>query len=282
MHLITQWRYVAFLVTLLVSSPVAAVYITAMDQAAWHFKKTKTSCQIEHKIDEVALARFSSHFGGTLLLELDWLNKSPQGGPATLSIIPAPWQNLDAHILGQGVWQQQSVRFSESSSPALEALASGHWLSINEPGRKQGFVLTSIHFQQPYNAFRLCRGDTGVEQTLDGQQLTLHFPVGAHRLSRAQIRQLTILSQKISGNSQVSGLLIESFTDNSGTPQINLRLSRERGEQVVEQLRRTLLQLPMDMNAHGQAFPLNDNSTPAARYQNRRVTITLLKVEQAS
>ena len=282
MRLFTQWRYAVFIVAWLVGTPVAADYITAMDQAKWRFQKAQAFCQLEHRVADVALARFSSKAGGRLQLDLDWLNKSPQGGPATISAIPAPWQSFVAQPLGQSVWQQQRLDFSDASSHALEALVAGRWLSINEPGRKQGFVLPSIHFQQAYNAFRLCRGDGGIEQNLNGQQLTLHFQAGARQLTSSQVRQLTTLAQKISVNSQVSGLLIESFTDNSGTPSLNLRLSRERGEQVIEQLRRTLLMLPMDMKAHGQAFPMNDNSTPAGRYQNRRVTITLLQVKQAS
>lgn len=283
MHLITKWRISVSFLTLLISAPVFADYITEMDQAAWHFKKTSASCQIEHKITDVALARFSSKAGGPLVFELNWLTPSPQGGQVTLTAIGPPWQHLDTQTLGRSTWQQQSLRFTHPASLALEALVAGRWLNITESARPHSFILSNIYFQDAYNAFRLCRGNSGgVEQTLDGQQLTLHFQASTQRLTEAQTAQLTTLAQRMSTSPSVSGLLIESFTDNSGSAALNLRLSRERGELVIEQLRRHLLLLPMDLKAHGQAFPLNDNRTPAERYQNRRVTITLLQVEQAS
>ncbi|OXS13748.1 hypothetical protein CGX12_18065 [Zobellella denitrificans] len=80
----------------------------------------------------------------------------------------------------------------------------------------------------------------------------------------------------------VRGILVESFTDSSGHPELNLRLSRERGEQVAELLRRQLPALAVEVRAYGAASPLATNDTPAGRYQNRRVVIRIIKEEEAS
>ena len=269
------------IVILFASHQVCASTMTAIDAAQWQFHQERQLCVLEHNVAEQAMMRFSSLPQGSLSLALQWLSTGPQGGHAVLSSRGAPWRNAEPTPLGQGHWQQQELRLNGSAEAALNALTSGLWLEVSELGSGRQWVLPSVHFQQPYQDFRLCRGEAGMERSADGTQLTLHFPSGAKQLSNSQMQQLSQLAQQVKHNPQISRLQIDAFTDNSGSPELNLRLSRMRALQVVEQLRRTLSVLPMDMHAHGQASPLSDNATPAGRYQNRRVTITLLPVETA-
>ncbi|MDX1266762.1 MAG: OmpA family protein [Oceanisphaera sp.] len=282
MNNLTRLQGVVCLGVLLVSPSVAADYLTALDQAVWRYRGDAARCIMEHQIADVAVARFSAKPNGALSMDVDWLSKGIQGGQATLSVIPAPWQQADAVPLAHASWRQQRLHFTQQVPEALNALADGRWLALDEAGNPHQLVMSSIHFQQAYSDFRLCRGEASVEQTLDGQRLTLHFKVGSQQLSPAQRQQLQTLAARLTSDARISSLLIESFTDNRGKAELNLRLSRMRAEQVADQLRGTLPTLPMDIRAYGEASPLTDNDTPAGRYQNRRVTITLIQAEQAS
>ncbi|MGO5000114.1 OmpA family protein [Oceanisphaera sp. W20_SRM_FM3] len=271
-----------FLVSqLFVNQQVYATTMTAIDAAKWQFHQAQNLCVLEHKVVELALARFSSAKGGRLVFELKWLTASPQGGQAVLNSRSAPWRDVEAVRLAQGAWQQQMLRFNGAAEAALNALVTGRWLDVTELGGGRQLVLPSVYLQQPYQDFRLCRGEVGVERSADGTQLTLHFQTGAKQLTHNQIQQLNQLAKQVSHQPQVRRLQIDAYTDNSGGAELNLRVSQSRALQVVNQLRRTLSVLPMDMHAHGQALPSSDNNTSAGRYQNRRVTITLLQVEQA-
>lgn len=270
-----------------ISPAFSANTMTEMDKASWRFQQSHQQCRLEHRVADDAIAYFLSPVGGSLLLELKWLTKSSQGGAAKLAITGAPWSPEKPQVLEQSRWLRQQIRFSTQANKALTALAKGQWLSLSELSGGRTLILPSIHFQKAYAAFLLCRGDGNnggrddVAFSKDQQPLTLHFKAGAQRLSANQIQQLNRLAKHVSSHSQIKRLQIDAFTDNSGNPELNLRLSRSRALEVETQLRRTLSALPMDIHAHGQASPLSDNATPAGRYQNRRVTITLLQVEQA-
>lgn len=272
---------------LFVSQQAGANNMTPIDQAAWQFHQARGQCVLEHKVAELALARFSSPVGGELSFALHWLSTgaqglSPQGGTAALSSRGTPWRATDSQRLGQGDWQQQVLHFNGAADAGLKVLVSGLWLDVTELGGGRQLVLPSVNFQQAYQDFRLCRGAGAVEHSADGSQITLHFQSGAKQLTANQVQQLSQLAQQISRNPHIHRLQVDAYTDNSGSPELNLRLSRTRAQQVIEQLRRSLTALPIELRAHGQALPLSDNATAAGRDQNRRVTITLLQMEQTS
>jgi len=72
---------------------------------------------------------------------------------------------------------------------------------------------------------------------------------------------------------------IQGYTDNSGRPDANLRLSRLRAEAVRDFLHEAA-GLPlhlMNVAAYGPAHPVVDNKTKEGRVKNRRVVLVVLK-----
>jgi outer membrane protein OmpA-like peptidoglycan-associated protein len=71
-------------------------------------------------------------------------------------------------------------------------------------------------------------------------------------------------------------VLVEGFTDSAGSDAYNLDLSRRRAEGIQRALARQGVDISrISTQGYGEAFPLNDNSTPAARAMNRRVEVTV-------
>jgi len=69
-------------------------------------------------------------------------------------------------------------------------------------------------------------------------------------------------------------VLIEGFTDNQGSEQMNLDLSQRRADAFrVALLAAGVDASRIDVRAHGKAFPVADNNTAAGRQQNRRVEV---------
>ncbi len=72
-------------------------------------------------------------------------------------------------------------------------------------------------------------------------------------------------------------LLVDGHTDDTGSREANLRLSRRRAETVALLLSERL-DLPADAiatNGHGPDRPLATNSTPAGRARNRRIDLII-------
>ncbi len=69
-------------------------------------------------------------------------------------------------------------------------------------------------------------------------------------------------------------VMVEGFTDSQGSEQMNQQLSQRR----AEAFRQALVNAGVDaarieLRAHGEAFPVAGNDTPAGRQQNRRVEV---------
>lgn len=69
-------------------------------------------------------------------------------------------------------------------------------------------------------------------------------------------------------------VLVEGFTDNVGSDEMNLELSRRRAESFAGALQEAgVPPARIEVRAHGEELPVTSNDTPAGRQQNRRVEI---------
>jgi OmpA-OmpF porin, OOP family len=103
------------------------------------------------------------------------------------------------------------------------------------------------------------------------------FKLGSDKLTPESFIALDELVDVLKKNANLQ-LSIDGYTDNTGTPKINLSLSQQRADAV----KKYLVQKGIDAAriksvGHGQENPVADNSTEEGRARNRRVE---MKVEQ--
>ena len=103
----------------------------------------------------------------------------------------------------------------------------------------------------------------------------LLFDVGQSRLKPGGRRAITNLAKFMSQHAERK-IVIEGFTDNSGSPQANQRLSERRAAAVREALVREGIE-PARIEARGlgAAYPVASNDNTGGRQLNRRVEILL-------
>ncbi|OOG47110.1 hypothetical protein B0E50_11715 [Rhodanobacter sp. C01] len=69
---------------------------------------------------------------------------------------------------------------------------------------------------------------------------------------------------------------LDGFTDNTGQPDYNLKLSRQRAQAVADGLVATGMRLQdLDIQGFGENNPVTSNRTSEGRAQNRRVAIII-------
>jgi outer membrane protein OmpA-like peptidoglycan-associated protein len=99
------------------------------------------------------------------------------------------------------------------------------------------------------------------------------FESGKYALSTDAQLKLAKLSGIIQAHPGLN-LAIEGYTDNTGTPDLNMKLSQQRSDAVQQFLiSQGLSPDTITSSGLGQADPIADNSTAAGRKQNRRVEI---------
>ena len=99
------------------------------------------------------------------------------------------------------------------------------------------------------------------------------FQIGKYALSTDARLKLAKLSGIIQAHPGLN-LAIEGYTDNTGTPEFNMKLSQQRADAVRQFLiGQGLSPDGITSNGLGQADPIADNTTAAGRKLNRRVEI---------
>ncbi len=99
------------------------------------------------------------------------------------------------------------------------------------------------------------------------------FAVDSATLSSGSMRALDDFANVMQEYPKTA-ILVQGFTDSTGSEQHNLALSERRANAVKNHLiRRGVDTSRMDAVGYGMGYPVADNSTAAGREQNRRVEI---------
>jgi outer membrane protein OmpA-like peptidoglycan-associated protein len=101
----------------------------------------------------------------------------------------------------------------------------------------------------------------------------LQFDTDTARLQPASQEQLNNVAEILKAYPTVK-IRLGGYTDNTGDPAANQRLSEERADTVMTELtRRGVDQTRLSAEGYGQANPVADNGTEEGRQKNRRVSI---------
>jgi len=109
-------------------------------------------------------------------------------------------------------------------------------------------------------------------------QFTLEFDIDSARIRTVYFEQREKAVELMSENPRavLEQVIIEGYSDSTGTEKHNYKLSKKRAENVKQYL---ISELGIDpeiigMRAFGERYPIASNRTKAGRQKNRRVLIT--------
>lgn len=103
------------------------------------------------------------------------------------------------------------------------------------------------------------------------------FETGKSNLRPSSALQLANIAAIMKAYPNVE-IKIGGYTDNTGNPQANMKLSQERANEVMSEL--VKLGVPaarLKAEGYGEQFPVATNDTPEGRAQNRRIDIRITK-----
>jgi outer membrane protein OmpA-like peptidoglycan-associated protein len=113
----------------------------------------------------------------------------------------------------------------------------------------------------------------GVVITLSGSVL---FPTGERELSPVARKSLDQVADALAKQPSSSTFQVEGFTDNSGSPNQNEQLAKERAKAVADHLVQSGIDpARIQVVSHGEKDPVANNDTPEGRATNRRVEIVV-------
>jgi len=106
----------------------------------------------------------------------------------------------------------------------------------------------------------------------------IHFETGKSRIRRDSFTLLDEIAQVLQENSDIKQLEIAGHTDNTGSEELNMKLSQSRAEAVMMHLVKKGAVDPSRLVAkgYGPTKPVQDNTSEEGRAANRRVEFVIL------
>lgn len=121
------------------------------------------------------------------------------------------------------------------------------------------------------------KSDSGIQVFLKNDIL---FATNSSELTPASMQTLTDLNRVLKKYPK-NRIVVQGYTDSTGTDAINNRLSKERAKAVYDFLLGSGLKTKsITYIGYGSANPIASNSTAAGRAQNRRVVLSITANEQ--
>jgi len=146
-------------------------------------------------------------------------------------------------------------------------------------GTQQQFGEQGAAIQQNAAATEALRGRLGDIDKYNIKGTTnVYFDTGKSALTPGARAELCTAAQQAGANEN-SLMLVLGYTDTTGSQELNQTLSEKRAAAVVNHLQQVCKWKPYRMltpTGMATADPAADNSTPAGRAQNRRVSVNVL------
>jgi outer membrane protein OmpA-like peptidoglycan-associated protein len=104
------------------------------------------------------------------------------------------------------------------------------------------------------------------------------FVTNSAKLSKASNKLLDNIARVLIAHPEIAKVKVEGHTDNVGKPEKNLTLSQNRANSVVAYLvKKGVAPERLEGVGHGDAKPIEDNTTKKGRAQNRRVEFNIVQ-----
>ena len=146
-------------------------------------------------------------------------------------------------------------------------------------GTQQQFGEQGAAIQANAAATEALRGRLGDIDKYNLKSTTnVYFDTGKYVLTPGAKAELCTAAQEANANEN-SLMLVLGYTDSTGSQEVNQTLSEKRAAAVVNHLQQVCKWKPYRMltpTGLATADPAADNSTPAGRAQNRRVSVNVL------
>ena len=113
---------------------------------------------------------------------------------------------------------------------------------------------------------------------VENDDLTIPFTLNKYGIKNTYRPSIQSLGQLLQSDPD-SMILIEGYTDNTGSKDYNVALSLDRANNIADLLNTKYAIAPerLKVLGHGQRFPIKTNSTIEGRRKNRRVEIKMVK-----
>lgn len=248
--------------------------VLPMDEGLWSYQGNLFECNLTLPMKELGALEIDHAAGSSL--QMVYLPVEKQSSSPSIAWSSAPWhQDAQGHYNQLKDEEDHFSLWSDKTKKLMHAMDEGGWLVFisGEKSYKVPSLGWSIHSPE----FRQCVSQLLPLSKDQIRDQVIYYELGQRGLNLDQLNHVRDIARTVVSTPNVSRILIDSFTDNTGSRLTNLQISRERSADVVAAL--VAAGVPrdiMEVRSHGERYPSTDNSTPRSRDKSRKVTIRVI------
>lgn len=259
-----------------------------MDEVNWEYKGTNLKCDLKYNNPSYGKFYFRSEEKGVIYFKASVNGANKRGHSGVLLSTPAPWNIGRAPRIVTNIASvdKGTMSFSTNVEGLLVDIEAGNWLQFtiggNSPSDKSTYLVPTIRIHNALKRFRDCQSSLPLMSYTQARDIALLFELGQITLNANQLKTLSALNSYLMVDPKVDKLLIDGYADNVGSKIGNLKISRQRAEQVASQMEKLGVDRNMiEVRAHGSRYPIASNANHQGQAKNRRVTLRLVRSDEA-
>lgn len=255
------------------------------EDSTWQVSGDYFFCQLTQTINEYAQLSVTSNAGEPQNLNLQWLLTDREISNVQVITRRADWQPADITtpniMFNSSDIEQQQVYFYSNIPSLLQAIKQGFWIDATVGFGEEEIRLTfsNTFSDNVISKYQACRRELSPLSWDQARDHAFEFELGTRVIKKeADIAFLKNLARFIELDPSVEKVMIDGHTDNVGSPLANRLLSKERADDVAARLVEFgLPEKMLEVRAHGQRYPVANNSTVQGKSSNRRVLVRLFR-----
>jgi len=286
---ITCLLFISFMLCVGQSIAQTREFNVPIQDATWQTQSTIFECFFRQPIAQLGFATFYHEAGEELLFFLESENNPLALSKASLTIEAPFWRPSSQSVfLTQADVKYEEKRYvkiqPEFSRRMMAELIQGMAPTVSGLARYQKeqvrIQVSPANFNKYYPDYQACQAMLLPVNFGQVQRNILLFDPGKEKLNEVVQRQLDDIVLYILSDPKVNAINIEGHTDSDGTRYFNRRLSEKRTNYVYDYLIKNGIDMALiQMDYHGERYPVATNDTRSGKTRNRRVTIRLEREE---
>lgn len=249
--------------------------VLPMDEGLWSFQGNLFECNLSLPMKDLGVLEID-HAAGSKL-QMVYLPLEKHSHKPSIAWSSAPWhQDAQGHYYSMNDEIDHFSLWSNKTKKLMYALDEGGWLVFINGDKSYKVPSLGWSIQSPN--FRSCVSELLPLSEDQVRDQVIYYELGQRSLNVDQLKHIRDIARTIQNTPNVSRILIDSFTDNTGSRLTNLQISRERSADVVSALVSSGIKRDlMEVRSHGERYPSTDNSTDRSKDKSRKVTIRVIK-----
>lgn len=280
-------RHLLPVILLLFSTSVQAArhYYANFEQAQWQVESSRLRCELNQKIPYYGEGRFVISSGGEMAFMT--YAQTPMVRDGTVSVMSESpfWRASESKELGQSTLSKGHMPFhitGELVARMLYELDAGMQPTFKYKDSYDDKLdvlvsLSSVRFRDKLRDFYHCIAQLipyGVDEL---KSVTINFKKNKYKLSSTSKRDLEMLALFASEDSKIK-ILVEGYTDSTGSRRYNKALSKRRTASVVSYFKSLGVAAPQIQSySYGERHPSLTNKKDMGKAFNRRVEVSFTR-----